>query len=421
MSGRHARLSGAPEKQKDDAMDAAPATGPLKGLRVIELGVLLAGPFCGQLMGDLGAEVIKIEPPGQGDPMREWGQVKPKGQSLWFPIVARNKRCATLDLRQTEGQQALKDLVAKSDFLLENFRPGTMEKWGLSYDVLKDINPRLIMIRVSGYGQTGPYAPKAGYASVGEAMGGLRYVIGEPDRKPARAGISLGDTLAATYATMGALAALHHRNQTGHGQIVDSAIYESVFAMMESIIPDYQHASLIRERTGPILPKIAPSNIYDAADGQVIIAANQNTVFERLAVAIGRPEFATDAKYATHTARGENQNELDTIINDWSKTKTMAELEAVLDEHGVPFGRVYRAPEMLADPHFAAREAIVELDHPVLGPIKMQNAFPKFSETPGNVRWVGREMGADNEYVFAELLKYGAEKIAALKAKKVIA
>lgn len=396
-------------------------TGPLKGLRLIELGVLLAGPFCGQLMADMGAEVIKIEPPGQPDPLRDWGQFKPDGQSLWFPIVARNKRCATLDLRQPEGQAALKDLVARSDFLLENFRPGVMEKWGLGYDALKSVNPGLIMIRVSGYGQTGPYAPKAGYASVGEAMGGLRAVMGEPDRKPARAGISIGDSLAAVYAVIGALAALHHRGKTGEGQVVDSAIYESVLAMMESLIPEYQFGGHIRQRTGPILPKIAPSNIYDAADGQVVIAANQNTVFERLVAAMGRPEMARDPRYATHTARGEAQDELDAIVNDWSKAKTMAELEAICDEAGVPFGRVYRAPEMLTDPHFAAREAIIEALHPVLGAFKMQNVCPRLSKTPGSVRWTGHAMGEDNAYVFGDLLGYDAARIADLKAKRVIA
>lgn len=402
-------------------MSAEPeATGPLKGLRMIELGVLLAGPFCGQLMGDYGCEVIKIEPPGQHDPLRDWGQFKPEGQSLWFPIVARNKKCATLNLRTKEGQDALKALVAKSDFLLENFRPGTMEKWGLGWEELKKINPGLIMIRVSGYGQSGPYSPKAGYASVGEAMGGLRYVMGEPDRRPSRAGISIGDSLAATFATVGALAALEHRRRTGEGQVIDSSIYESVFAMMESLIPEYQFGGHIRERTGPILPKIAPSNIYEASDGSVVIAANQNTVWERLAAAMGRPELGKDPRYDSHTNRGERQGELDDLINDWSKTKTMAELEAICDEFGVPFGRVYRAPEMLADPHFAARDDIITTKHPVLGDFKMQNVFPKMSATPGNVRWVAPEVGEHNAYVFGELLGYDADRIAALKAAGVI-
>jgi crotonobetainyl-CoA:carnitine CoA-transferase CaiB-like acyl-CoA transferase len=283
---------------------AAANKGPLAGLTVIELGVLLAGPFCGQLLADYGAEVIKIEAPGVGDPLREWGQVKADGHPLWFSLVARNKRCATLDLRKPEGQAALKTLVAKADILLENFRPGTMEKWGLGPDALHALNPGLIYLRVSGYGQTGPYAQKAGYASVGEAFGGLRYVMGEPDRAPSRAGISIGDTLAASYACMGALAALEARRKTGRGQVVDSSIYESVLAMMESLIPEYQLAGYIRERSGSVLANVAPSNIYAASDGMVIIAANQDSVFKRLCAMMGAPELADLPKYAGHHGRG---------------------------------------------------------------------------------------------------------------------
>lgn len=403
------------------AQSAPPeATGPLKGLRVIELGVLLAGPFCGQLLGDFGAEVIKIEPPGQPDPMREWGTVKPEGRSVWWPVVARNKKCATLNLRTPEGQQALKDLVSTADILLENFRPGTMEKWGLGYDVLSAINPRLIMVRVSGYGQTGPYSHKAGYASVGEAMGGLRYVMGEPDRRPSRAGISIGDTLAATFGALGALAALQHRERTGRGQVVDSAIYEACFAMMESLVPDYHFGGYIRERSGSFLPKIAPSNIYEASDGMLIIAANQNTVFERLAAAMGQAELAKDPRFDTHATRGENQALLDEMINQWTGTKSVAEIEAICEEFGVPSGRIYRAPEMMSDPHFAAREAIARIAHPVLGDFPMPNVFPKLSETPGNVRWTGAEVGEHNDYVFKEVLGWSSEKMAAAYEGKVI-
>jgi formyl-CoA transferase len=400
--------------------DTHEATGPLAGLRVIELGVLLAGPFCGQLLGDLGAEVIKIEPPGQPDPLRQWGQVRPQGKSVWFSIVGRNKRCATLDLRNAEGQALLKALVGKADILVENFRPGTMEKWGLSFEALKAVNPKLIMVRVSGYGQTGPYAPRAGYASVGEAMGGLRAVIGEADRKPARAGISIGDSLAATFAALGAVAALRHRDKTGEGQVVDSAIYEAVLAMMESIIPEYQFGGYIRPRTGPILPKIAPSNIYEAADGFVVIAANQDTVFERLAAAMGRPELATDPRFATHTERGERQGELDALVEAWTRPLSMDALEAVCEAHGVPFGRVFRPPEMLADPHFAARNAIVKAMDPALGEILMQAPVPQFSATPGNVLFPGRPPGADNAFVFETLLGLDKLRIEALRAAGVI-
>lgn len=397
-----------------------PPTGPLAGLRCLELGVLLAGPFCGQLLADYGCEVIKIEPPGQGDPMRDWGQVKPEGRSVWFPVVGRNKLCATLDLRKPEGQETLRALAAKADFLLENFRPGTLEKWGLGYEALRAINPGLIMIRVSGYGQSGPASHKAGYASVGEAMGGLRYVMGEPDRMPSRAGISIGDSLAATFAALGALAALEHRRRTGEGQVVDATIYESCLAMMESLVPDYHFGGLIRERTGAFLPKIAPSNIYPSSDGMLVIAANQDTVWKRLAEAMGRAELGDDPRYNSHVARGERQAELDALISAWSATKTSAELEAICEAHGVPAGRIYRAPEMLDDPHYAARQSIVWPEHPELGPFPMQAVTPRFSKTPGQVRWTAPEMGAHNDYVYQELLGLDAEKIAALKAANVI-
>ena len=299
-------------------MTAAPATpptrGPLDDLRVIEMGQLLAGPFCGQLFADFGAEVIKLEAPGTGDPMRQWGREKPHGQSLWWPVIARNKKSVELNAREKDGQDLVKALVAESDILLENFRPGTMEKWGLGYDELAAINPRLIMVRVSGYGQTGPYARKAGYGSIGEAMGGLRYVVGDPSTPPSRMGISIGDTLAATFACIGALTALHAVRRTGRGQVVDSAIYEAVLTVMESLITEYDKADYVRERTGPILPNVAPSNVYPTSDGlYVLIAANQDTVFARLADAMGRPELATDPRYATHSARGAVQPELDAL------------------------------------------------------------------------------------------------------------
>ncbi len=277
------------------------ATGPLKGLRLIEMGQLLAGPFCGQLMGDFGAEVIKIEQPTVGDPMRDWGREKINGKSLWWPILARNKKCITLNARVPEGQEIIKELAKKSDFLLENFRPGTLERWNLGYDVLSALNEALIMIRVSGYGQTGPYSHRAGYAAVGEAMGGLRYVIGDPSTPPSRAGISIGDTLAATYGCLGGLMALHNRHVTGKGQVVDSAIYEAVFAMMESLVSEFDKAGTsVRERTGSILPQVAPSNIYKASDGDFLIAANQDTVFSRLCEAMGQPELFENERYSNH-------------------------------------------------------------------------------------------------------------------------
>jgi len=394
--------------------------GPLGNLRVIELGTLLAGPFCGQLLGDFGADVIKIEPPGQGDPMRTWGREKAGGKSLWWPVVGRNKKAITLDLRQSEGQEVLKELVAKADFLLENFRPGTMEKWGLGYDVLSKINPGLIMIRVSGFGQTGPYAKQAGFGAIGEAMGGLRYVVGDPSTPPSRMGISIGDSLAATFACVGALSALNYRAQTGRGQVVDSAIYEAVLNMMESLVTEYDKVGYIRERTGAILPNVAPSNVYKTQDSLVLIAANQDTVFGRLVEAMGMPELAKDPKYVSHTARGANQQELDELIERWTKTLTTKRVLELMEQHGVPAGQIYRTPEMLADAHFQARNAIVEVPHPDFGTLKMQNVAPRLSATPGGVRSPSPQLGEHNEQIYRNLLGLSAERYAALKDRKVI-
>ena len=395
--------------------------GPLADLRVIEMGTLLAGPFCGQLLGDLGAEVIKIEPPNQGDPLRAWGQEKVNGKSLWWPVVGRNKKAVTLDMRQPEGQAVLKELVAKADFLLENFRPGTLEKWGCGYEELAAINPRLIMIRVSGYGQTGPYSSRAGFGAIGEAMGGLRYVVGDPTTAPSRMGISIGDSLAATFACVGALSALHYREKTGRGQIVDSAIYEAVLNMMESLITEFDKTGYIRERTGAILPHVAPSNVYPTSDGSmVLIAGNQDTVFGRLAQAMGQPELAKDPEYATHAARGRNQKQLDELVGKWTRTQTRTGLLELMSESGVPAGLIYRAPEMLADPHFQAREAIVTVPHPDFGELKMQNVAPKLSETPGSIRTPSPELGQHNDEVFLNLLGMERERYESLKSRKVI-
>ena len=395
--------------------------GPLSDIRLVEMGQLLAAPFCGQLFADFGAEVIKCEPPGAGDPMREWGREKPHGKSLWWPVVARGKKSVTLDLRQEAGQELARELLATADVLLENFRPGTLERWNLAPERLWEVNPRLVVIRVTGFGQTGPYASQPGYGSIGEAMGGLRHVIGDPTLPPARAGISIGDTLAATFATIGGLMALHARERTGRGQVVDSAIYEAVLGVMESLITEYDSAGYVRERTGSILPNVAPSNAYPTKDGlDVLIAANQDTVFRRLADAMGRPELATDERYATHSARGAHQQELDDLISEWSSTLTAEQLEAACLEHAVPVGKIYRAPEMLADAHFKARDAIVRLAHPVLGEIAMQNVVPKLSDTPGAVRWVGPELGEHNEEIFRGVLGKTEEQLAALREAGVV-
>jgi len=327
----------------------------------------------------------------------------------------------TLDLREARGQALLKSLVAKSDILVENFRPGTLEKWGLGYDALAAVNPGIVMVRVSGFGQTGPYAERAGYASVGEAMGGLRYIAGDPDRPPVRVGISIGDSLAATLGCLGALAALNERSRSRRGQVVDAAIYESVLAMMESTIPEYTVGGFIRERSGAILPKTAPSNVYPTRGGEmIVIGANQDSVWTRLAQAMGDASLATDPRFANHIARGENQAELDALIGAWTATLDADDLLARMQRHGVPAGRVYRAPDMLADPQFRAREAIVSVAHPELANLKMQSVFPKLSRTPGAIRWPGPPLGAHNDEIYGELLGLDSDARAQLARDGVI-
>ena len=400
-----------------NATDETANTGALKGIRVVEMGQLIAGPFCGQLLGDMGADVVKVEAPGRGDPMREWGQ---PGYPLFWEILARNKRCVSLDLRKPAGQELARKLIGAADILIENFRPGTLEGWNLSPEQLHRANPGLIIVRVSGYGQTGPYAGRAGFGGIGEAMGGWRNVVGDPDRPPSRMGVSIGDSLAATFGCLGALAALRHREATGQGQVVDSSLYESVLHVMESLVPDYALAGFIRERSGSILPGIAPSNVYRCKDGDYLIGANQDSVFLRLCESMGRPELATDPRYATHQARGERQAELDALIEAWTLERTIDEVEAAMSEAGVPAGRIYRAPDMLADPHFKAREALIELEHPRWGKLPMQNAFPKLSLTPGSVRRPAPQtVGQDNADVYGDLGLAPAE-LDSLKAAGVI-
>ena len=402
-------------------MSAPKGDSALSDLRVLEMGQLLAGPFCGQLLADFGAEVIKIEAPGVGDPMRQWGREKPYGKSLWWPVVARNKKSLTLNLREKDGQDIVRQLVKDTDILIENFRPGTMERWNLSYEELSKINPRLVMVRVTGFGQTGPYSKRAGYGAIGEAMGGLRYVVGDPSTQPSRMGISIGDELAAVHACMGAMFAIHARERTGKGQVVDSAIYEAVLNMMESLVTEYDVAGYVRERTGAILPNVSPSNVFDTADDKLLlIAANQDTVFKRLAEAMGQPELAEDERYATHSARGKYQKELDGLINEWTRTIPLTKLEERMNEFGVPCGLIYKAEDMLEDPHFKAREAIVDVEHPDFGSIKMQNVAPRLSDTPGAVRHVGPTLGEDNDYVLGELLNLDDDEQARLKDAGII-
>jgi formyl-CoA transferase len=365
--------------------------------------------------------VIKIEDPKTGDPMRQWGRSLPKGLSPWWPVIGRNKKSVGLDLRTPEGQALARKLIAGADVVVENFRPGAMEKWGLSYESLSAENPRLIMARVSGFGQTGPYSQRAGYGLIGEAMGGLRHVTGEPDRPPARAGISIGDSLAAMHAVMGIMMALHHREKSGKGQVIDAALFESVLAVMENLVTEYDLTGYVRERSGSILPGIAPSNAYPCAGGEMIlIGGNGDTVYARLTDAMGRPDLKTDPRFVDHAQRGKNQFELDAIIAEWTSAHALDDLLALLQEKGVPASRVFRAPDMLDDPQYQAREAIVTVEHPVFGPVKMQNAFPKLSATPGRVRWPGPALGQHTDEVLETLAGCSLIDIAELKAKGVI-
>lgn len=378
--------------------------GPLSGTRVLELGSLIAGPFCGQLLGDFGADIVKIEDPGRGDPMRRWG-TQAEGFSLTWPVIARNKRSVTCNLRDARGQDLVRRLVAHSDVLVENFRPGTLERWNLGYEELSVINPRLVLVRVTGYGQVGPYAERAGFGSIGEAMGGVRYTTGNPDHPPSRTGISLGDSLAGMFAAFGAVMALLNRERTGRGQVVDSAIYEAVLALMEALIPEWEIAGHRRERTGSVLPGVAPSNVYPTADGaEILIAANGDAVFGRLCSAMGNPGLAENDRYRTHEARGENLAELDAIVGEWTARQDSVDLLDRLHAAGVPAGRIYTAADMTADAHFKAREAIVRLLHPRLGQFPMQNVAPRLSATPGKVQSLGPELGEHNAAVYGDLL-----------------
>ena len=371
-------------------------TGPLLGVRVLELGNFIAGPFAGQLFGDYGAEVIKIEAP-DGDPMRRWG-VCVDDSSLWWPIIARNKRSVVADLKDPDDLAFVQRLAGECDVVLETFRPGVLAKFGLDYDTLSVTNPGVIVTHVSGFGQSGPRATEAGFGSIGEAVGGIRHTTGDHDRPPARCGISLGDSLAAMFAVIGTLAALHERSTSGRGQEVDVAIYEAVAALMESSMVDFDVADVLRGRSGGSLPGVAPANAYPTNDvSEVLIAGNADTVFARLCDAMGRPDLAVDERYATHVARGEHERELDAIVGAWTSTMQSDELLALLRAHTVPAGRVYTAADMLRDEHYAARAMIERhvsrtgIETPMLGVV------PKFSRTPGSIADVGPDLGEHTE------------------------
>ncbi|HEX3289936.1 MAG TPA: CoA transferase [Gaiella sp.] len=398
--------------------------GPLAGMRMIELGTLLAGPFAGRLLGDMGAEVVKVEAPGQPDPLRDWGQARYEGRSLWWPVQSRNKKCITLDLREPRGQELLLDLVRVSDVMTENFRPGTLERWNLGYDRLSEVNPGLVLARISGFGQTGPYAGRAGYASVAEAMGGLRYINGFPGQAPPRAGISLGDSLAGMFAVQGVLAALYHRDVfgSGRGQVVDVSLMEASFALLESAVPEYDRLGLVRQPMGTGLTGIAPSNIFRSRDELwMVIAANQNGVFRRLCEAMGRPELADDTRFATHSARGENQGELEAMVAEWAAQHDAEEIDRLLNEAGVVCGPIYTMAEIFQDPQFRAREMLVEHVDPEFGAYVGPGIVPKFSGTPGAVRWSGTwEEGSHNEEIYCGLLGLTAAELDALRESGVV-
>ncbi len=401
---------------------SAPPFGPLAGVRVIECGVLLAGPFCARLLADFGAEVIKIEPPHEGDPMRTTGQALEDGKSLWWPSIARNKKCITLNLRVPEGQELLRKLVAQADVVIENFRPGTFEGWGLGSDVLRQLNPGLVFTRVSGYGQTGPYRQKPGFAAVAEAFGGLRHLVGFPDRPPCRVGISLGDSLAGLFAALGTLMALYHRDVNGgHGQVVDTALYESVFAVLEGMLTEYDRTGFVRARTGTLLPGFAPSNLYPCRGGQwIVIAANTDGLFRRLCALMGQEGLTSDPHFTPQIVRVQNRETIDEIIAAWTANQDLSTLLARLEEATIPAGPVHTIADIVEDPHFQTRDMFLTLHDRLLGALRMPGIVPKLSETPGEARFVGPELGEHNYEVYGNLLGLSAKEIAGLSERGVL-
>ncbi len=402
---------------------ASGTTGPLDGIRVLELGTLISGPFAGRLLGDMGAEVIKIELPSSPDPLRTWGQAELDGHHFFWTVHARNKKAATLDLRTDRGRELFLDLVGRSDIIVENFRPGTLEKWKLGYDVLREHNLGIILVRVSGYGQTGPDAGKAGYASVAEAASGLRHMNGFPGGPPPRLALSLGDSLAGMFAAQGALAALYRRSVTGEGQVVDTALTESCLAIQESTIPDYDVGGVVRGPSGTRLEGIAPSNIYQSANGSwVVIAANQDTVFRRLCEAMGTPELATDERFVDHVARGRNQDELDKIIGDWAAQREPDDIIAILSEAGVISGPINTVAEVVEDPQLQARGMIADhWDERIGRNVKGPGVIPVLSESPGTIRNAGSARpGQHNDEVYSGLLGLSDQELETLREQGVV-
>jgi formyl-CoA transferase len=394
--------------------------GALKGLRVVEMGQLIAGPFAAKTLGDFGADVIKIEPPGAGDPLRNWRLLQ-DGTSVWWQVQSRNKRSIALDLRSAEGQDIARQLIAQADVLIENFRPGTLEGWGMDYETLSKTNPGLVMLRVSGYGQTGPYRDLPGFGAIGEAMGGLRHLTGEPGRIPVRCGISIGDTLAALHGTIGVLMALYHRKLNGgQGQVIDVALHEAVLNVMESLVPEYSAFGAVREPGGSALPGIAPSNAYRCLDGVVLIAGNGDSIFKRLMLVIGREDLGNDPALANNAGRVARVQELDAAIESWSQSRSVTEVLAALGEASVPAGRVYTAKDIVEDPHYRARDMILKQQTRDGHEIEVPGIVPKLMGTPGTVRFSAPKLGDDTDAVLAEL-GMGPDAIAQLRAKKVVA
>ena len=402
---------------------STPATlspSALQGVRVVEMGQLIAGPFCGKTLAEFGADVVKIEPPGSGDPLRQWRLIK-DGTSVWWQVQSRNKRSVALDLRQTEGQQLARDLIAQADVLIENFRPGTLEGWGLSPEALMALNPRLVMVRISGYGQTGPYRDLPGFGAIGEAMGGLRHLTGEPGRVPVRVGVSIGDTLAALHATIGVMMALYHRDQRGgRGQVIDVALHEAVFNVMESLLPEYSAFGAVREAAGSALPGIAPSNAYRCQDGYVLVAGNGDSIFKRLMDVIGRPDLGADPGLAGNTGRVERVAELDAAIEAWTMGRSVQQVLQALGGARVPAGKVYTVADIAADPHFRARDMILQQKTREGYSVEVPGVVPKLSATPGTVRQAAPRLGEDTDAVLQEM-GLSAQQIAQLREKGIVA
>ena len=392
----------------------------LKGVRVIEMGQLIAGPFAGKMLGEFGADVVKIEPPGAGDPLRNWRMIK-NGTSVWWQVSSRNKRSLALDLRAKDGQDIARRLIAEADVLIENFRPGTLEGWGLGWDELSKLNPGLVMLRISGYGQTGPYRDLPGFGAIGEAMGGLRHLTGEPGRVPVRVGVSIGDTLAALHGTIGVLTALYHRKVNGGaGQVIDVALNEAVFNVMESLIPEYSAFGAVREAAGSALPGIAPSNAYKCSDGYVLIAGNGDSIFKRLMETIGRNDLGTASDLGSNAGRVARVAEIDAAIEQWTLTRTVADVLATLGTARVPAGKVYTAKDIHEDPHYRARDMILKQATRDGYELDVPGIVPKLSGTPGTVRSSAPHLGDDTDGVLAEM-GLSEANIAALRGKGVVA